>query len=60
MNKKIHKNCGGLVKDRTCQKCGHKWGRIGYLFPSDIEEVEVPRFDPKAYRERIRKGKDLY
>ncbi len=57
--KVYHKGCGGLIKNRQCSKCGKTWSRWKLLFAKDIIEVEEPRFDPKIYRDRIRKGKDL-
>lgn len=59
MKVKRHKGCGGEVKDRKCQKCGKTWSRIRYSLTSEIEEKQV-RFDEKAYRKRIRDGKDIY
>jgi len=55
---RIHKGCGGEVRNRRCLKCGKKWGLAGYLIASDIAEKEV-KFDEKEYKKRIREGRDI-
>jgi len=60
---KIHKGCGGKIKGRVCQKCGYVWSRKAYLLKRNIEtpKPEPPKgFDPQEYRQRIRRGDDIY
>lgn len=57
--KTIHKGCGGEIVNRRCLKCGKKWNLITYGFSNKIIDEEE-KFDPKGYRERIRKGKDIF
>ncbi len=57
--KTIHKNCGGTVKNRQCDKCGKTWSRWQLMFAKDVKQVEEPDFSADKYRDRIRKGKDL-
>lgn len=54
---KIHKGCGGSIKNDACTRCGKKFGRLGRMF--SIEEREEP-FDERAYKRRIREGKDIF
>jgi hypothetical protein len=56
--KRIHKGCGGEVKNRRCSKCGKAWSRLTYSLAGDIGKKWV-RFDPEEYRKRIREGRDL-
>lgn len=58
MLKRIHRGCGGEVKNRKCLKCGKIWSRVKYYLASDIEEKQVS-FDEGAYRKRIRNGRDI-
>lgn len=55
----IHSKCGGKIVNRICQKCGQKWGKIGYLVSQSIEPDGPKKFDPKEYRKRIRDGRDI-
>lgn len=56
--KRIHKGCGGEIVGRKCLKCGKKFGIIKYFTTSDILDKK-DKFDPVAYRKRIRKGDDI-
>lgn len=58
MLKKIHKGCGGEVKDRKCLKCGKVWSKFEYFLTSEVEEKRE-KFDEEAYKKRIREGRDL-
>ena len=55
---KAHSSCGGKIENRVCTKCGKTWSRLGYLTASDVVERQG-RFDEKAYKDRIRKLKDI-
>jgi len=55
---KVHKGCGGEVKNRKCLKCGKKWGLASYLVTGEIVEKGV-KFDEKEYKKRIREGRDI-
>jgi hypothetical protein len=57
---KIHKNCGGEIINKTCKRCSKTWKPIGYLITREIESKSDTEFDPKAYRRRIREGKDIW
>ncbi len=57
--KTIHKIDGGEIIDRKCLKCGKKWNLISYSFSGSVVEEEV-KFDPKEYRQRIRRGEDIF
>lgn len=59
MLKKIHKGCGGEVKDRKCLKCGKVWSKFKYFLASDIEEKQE-KFDEKEYKKRIKEGRDIF
>ena len=56
--KRVHKNCGGIVKDKKCLKCGKKWNSFKDFFDVGIEGVE-DKLDEREYRKRIRDGTDL-
>ena len=57
--KRVHQGCGGEVKGRKCQKCGKVWKVVGYYLAKDIEDKQELRFDPDAYRKRIRNREDI-
>jgi hypothetical protein len=59
MPNKIHKNCGGAIKNGKCTKCGKEWGIIKRAVAEDIVDPLPDKFDPDAYRRRIRNCKDL-
>ena len=60
MGKLAHSSCGGIIENKTCKKCGKVWkGRIGWLLAQDVEPYKE-KFDPEAYRKRIRRGKDVF
>ena len=53
-----HKDCGGVIKNRKCSKCGKTWGKVGNLFARDIIPTRET-FDAQTYRQRIRQRKDI-
>lgn len=55
---RIHKGCGGAVKNGKCTRCNKKWGKLAGWLSGDIEEKEVT-FNERAYKKRIRDGRDL-
>jgi len=55
----IHEKCGGQILNRVCQKCGKKWGKVAYMLAQDVRSEPV-KFDEKAYRKRIREGRDIF
>jgi len=55
---RVHKNCGGHIVDRKCLKCGKKFSLIKYFVTHEIVDKKN-KFDPEAYRRRIRRGDDL-
>ena len=60
---RIHKRCGGTIKDNICTKCGHKFGKVARFFAAYYDEVEVPdkeTMTPKKWRRRIRRGEDIF
>ena len=59
---RIHKNCGGAIKNDVCTKCHKKFGLRDKMFTSYSEEVNDPadEFDPRKYRKRIRYGEDIF
>ena len=50
-----HKNCGGKIIDRKCQKCGKTWKLLRMLITREVENKEEG-FSPNKYRKRIRRG----
>jgi hypothetical protein len=54
----VHRHCGGRIVNRKCQKCGKTWSRLKYPFAQDVETKQL-KFDEKAYRRRIREGRDI-
>ena len=58
MISRTHRNCGGKIVNRKCQKCGKKFGLIKYFVTKDIID-KVDKFDPGEYRKRIREGRDI-
>ena len=58
---KRHKDCGGEIKGRRCDKCGKFWSRKAYTFSREIEKVKPTPDKPKEfseyeYRMSIRRG----
>ncbi len=54
----VHRGCGGRIANRKCQRCGKTWSKLKYPFSRDVETKEL-KFDEKAYRKRIREGRDI-
>jgi hypothetical protein len=59
---KVHKHCGGVIRNNQCTKCGKKFGLVKRFFAQYYDEVDqlVEGFSPKKYRRRIRKGDDIF
>lgn len=59
---RIHKNCGGAIRNNECTKCHKKFGLVKRFFAQYYDEVDKPveGFSPKKYRRRIRKGEDIF
>jgi len=57
--RRLHKDCGGLIVKRKCDKCGKTWSRVSYFSSNEIEDKKEPRFNPEEYRKRIRDRRDL-
>jgi len=55
---RYHKNCGGVIRNNRCTRCGKTWSKIKGFFAGDVEEREV-RFNEREYKRRIREGRDL-
>jgi len=58
VKEKIHKGCGGFIKDKKCSKCGKTWSKVGGFFEVGIEERNV-KFNEAEYKKRIRQGRDI-
>ena len=57
---KIHTGCGGVVEDGICNKCGKRAENFITRFLKEPLVISSEgKFDEKAYKERIREGKDL-
>lgn len=56
--KRLHRGCGGIIKNNVCTHCGHKFGKIERITGFGIQEKEE-RFSERDYRQRIRNGDDL-
>lgn len=54
----IHKKCGGVVENRRCSRCGKVWGKVKYIFATDIE-IRRKQFNPEEHRKRIREMRDI-
>lgn len=62
--RRYHKNCGGTIINRTCDKCGRHFSRtknllnmgIDYEYP---EKKKPQKFDEQAYKRRIRRRDDI-
>ena len=59
---RIHKNCGGAIKNNVCSKCHKQFGLRDKMFSNYSEEVDDPeeKFNHKKYRKRIRNGDDIF
>lgn len=60
---RLHKNCGGAIKNNQCTKCGRKFGVVKRFFAQYYDEANDEKdegFDPNKYRKRIRKGEDIF
>ncbi len=59
---RIHKNCGGAIKNNVCSKCHKQFGLQERMLSNYWEEIEDPgeKFSHKKYRDRIRKGDDIF
>lgn len=55
---RVHKGCGGRIKDDRCSKCNKVWKGWEKLTEKGIEDVEL-FFSGRSYRHRIRNGEDL-
>jgi len=55
---KVHKGCGGEIKNRKCAKCGKTWSRLGYLLTGEVAKKGAG-FDEREYKKRIREGRDI-
>jgi len=56
---RIHKSCGGVIKDNVCTKCKKKFGVVTRTF-GDYYYEEEEKFDEKAHRRRIKEGRDIW
>lgn len=58
---RVHRNCGGLIVDGVCTKCGEKQkGLLKKIFGEGPLIERDPKFNPKKYKERIRRGDDIF
>jgi hypothetical protein len=55
---KIHRNCGGVIKNHVCTKCKMKFGKLRRFFFTDSDDVEEP-FNEREHRRRVREGRDI-
>jgi len=56
---RVHKNCGGVIHNDKCTKCGKTFGRFTRTFGDYYEEKDEP-FDAKNHRRRIKEGRDIW
>jgi hypothetical protein len=55
-----HRNCGGTIINKVCDRCGKKWNKISYyLSGKDFDMITKSDFDANEYRRRIRSGRDI-
>ena len=60
---RIHKKCGGAIRNNECTLCHKRFGKMARFFAAYYDEVEVPDKEPmtpKKWRKRIRRGEDIF
>ena len=59
---RIHRNCGGAIKNNLCTLCHKQFGLRDKMFSNYWEEIDDPKdkFNHKKYRKRIRYGEDIF
>jgi hypothetical protein len=55
---RIHKGCGGVIKNHVCTKCKLKFGRVRRFFLTEYSEVDEP-FNEREHRRRVRRADDI-
>ena len=55
---RIHKGCGGHIKQGRCKKCGQPFSKLSLFLGKGIE-YKLEEFSSDDHRRRIREGRDL-
>ena len=56
---KIHRGCGGTIKNNVCTKCNRKFGKMRRFLMTEYDEKEEP-FNEREHRKRVREGRDIF